>query len=66
MSERKVIDCRLYPSERGCSLSIEGTEEEVLEAAMIHAITAHGHTDGPELREQLRAILKDVEESPAS
>ena len=63
MSERKVIDCRSYPSERGCSLSIEGTEEEVLDAATLHAITAHGHTDGPELREQLRALLKDAPEA---
>lgn len=61
MSERKVIDCRWYPSERGCTLSIEGTEEEVLEAATLHAVTAHGHTEGPELREQLRLLLKDVE-----
>ena len=60
MSQRKVIDCRSYPSERGCTLSIEGTEEEVLDAAMLHAVTAHGHTDGPELRKQLRALLKDA------
>jgi len=63
MSERKVIDCRSYPSERGCSLSIEGTEAEVLDAATLHAITAHGHTDGPELREQLRTLLKDASEA---
>jgi hypothetical protein len=66
MSQRKVIDCRLYPSDKGCTLSIEGTEEEVLEVAMLHAVTAHGHTDGPELREQLRAIMKDVEQSSAA
>jgi hypothetical protein len=63
MSQRKVIDCRLYPSDKGCTLSIEGTEDEVLETAMLHAITAHGHTDGPELREQLRAVMKDVGEA---
>ena len=66
MSQRKVIDCRLYPSDKGCTLSIEGTEEEVLEVAMLHAVTAHGHTDGPELREQLRTIMKDVEQSSAA
>jgi hypothetical protein len=60
-SKRKVIDCRLYPSEKGCTLSIEGTEEEVLEAATQHAVSAHGHANRPELREELRAILKDVE-----
>lgn len=64
MSEekRKVVDCRLYPSENSCTLSIEGTEEEVLEAATQHAVIAHGHTNGPELREQIRGLLKDVEE----
>jgi predicted small metal-binding protein len=63
MSEekRKVIDCRAYPSEKGCTLSIEGTEEEVLEAATQHAVTAHGHTNAPELREQLRGLLKDAD-----
>lgn len=61
MPQRKVLDCRTYPSERGCTLSIEGTEEEVLDAGILHAITAHGHTDGPEIREQLRALLKDAD-----
>jgi predicted small metal-binding protein len=61
-TRRKVIDCRLYPSEKGCTLSIEGTEEEVLEAATQHAVTAHGHTNSPELREQLRTLMKDVSE----
>jgi len=60
--KRKVADCRLYPGESGCTLKIEGTEEEVLEAATQHAVTAHGHTNSPELREQLRALLKDVDE----
>jgi Protein of unknown function (DUF1059) len=54
---RKSIDCRLYPSEKGCTLKISGTEEEVLEAASAHAITAHGHADTPELRNELRALL---------
>jgi predicted small metal-binding protein len=58
MSERKSIDCREYPSESGCTLRIEGTEEEVLEAAVTHAISKHGHADEPELREQIRTLLK--------
>ena len=58
-TKRKAIDCRLYPSEKGCTLRIEGTEEEVLEAAIQHAVTAHGHTNSPELREQLRGLLQD-------
>jgi predicted small metal-binding protein len=61
MSERKAIDCRDHPSERGCTLRIEGTEEEVLDTAVNHAINMHGHTNNPELREQIRSLLKPVE-----
>ena len=61
MSERKAIDCRDHPSERGCTLLIEGTEEEVLDTAVNHAITMHGHTNNPELREQIRSLLEPVE-----
>lgn len=55
---RKVIDCRDYPGSR-CTLTLEGTEEEVLEAAVQHAVKAHGHEDRPELREQLRGMLRE-------
>ena len=61
-SKRKAVDCRLHPSEKGCTLRIEGTEEEVLEAATQHAVTAHGHTNSPELREQIRTLLQDAVE----
>ena len=59
MADRKSIDCRDYPSDKNCSLKISGTEEEVLEAAVQHAVSAHGHTDPTELREQLKSMLKD-------
>ena len=42
---------------------MEGSEEEVLDAGVLHAITTHGHTDGPELREQLRVLLRDAEKN---
>jgi len=57
--QRKVVDCRQYPSEKNCSLAISGTEEEVLTVALRHAVNEHGHQDTPELREQLKALLKD-------
>jgi predicted small metal-binding protein len=57
--QRKYIDCREIPSEKNCSLKISGTQEEVLEAAVQHATSAHGHENTPELREQLRKSLKD-------
>jgi cytochrome P450 len=56
---RKVADCRDFPSETGCTLSISGTEMEVLQAAAEHAVSTHGHVDGPELRAQIRDMLKD-------
>ena len=59
MAARKSIDCRNYPSEKNCSLKISGTEEEVLDAAVQHAISAHGHPSAPELREEIRSMLKD-------
>jgi hypothetical protein len=56
---RKVADCRDFPSETGCTLTIAGTESEVLDAALHHAITVHGHEDTPEVRDWLRGSLKD-------
>ena len=59
MATRKVADCRLFPSEKNCSLCVSGTEEEVLTVAVRHAINEHGHKDTAELRAQIRGILKD-------
>jgi len=59
---RKYVDCREMPSESGCDLTISGSEKHVLDAAVIHAVTAHGHEDSPELREQLRGALKEEPE----
>ncbi len=58
---RKVADCRLFPSENNCTLTIAGSEEEVLDAATAHAIASHGHADTPELREEIRRTLQDEE-----
>ena len=62
---RKVADCREFPSESGCSLTISGEEEEVVRAASEHAVSVHGHEDTPELREQVRGMLKDEVGAPA-
>jgi predicted small metal-binding protein len=58
---RKVADCRDFPSDTNCTLTITGTESEVLQAAAEHAVSTHGHTEGPELRKQILASLKDEE-----
>lgn len=58
--QRRSIDCREYPSEIGCTLRIEGTEDEVLDAAVNHAVAKHGHPDTPELRDEIRKLLKNA------
>jgi predicted small metal-binding protein len=58
---RKMIDCRKVPSDTNCTLTIAGTEDEVLDAASAHAVARHGHEDTPELREELRGSLEPAE-----
>lgn len=58
---RKMIDCRKVPSETNCTLTIAGTEDEVLDAAAAHAVARHGHEDTPELRDMLRGGLEPAE-----
>lgn len=58
--QRKYIDCREYPSEMNCSVFMSAdSEEELLEAAVQHAVAVHGHKDTPELRENLCSLFKD-------
>jgi len=54
---RKVFDCNDLPGD--CTLTISGTEEEVLEAQARHAVVVHEQVDGPQLREFIRAYLKE-------
>ena len=58
---RMMADCRRWPSDINCSLTIIGEEDEVVEAASQHAVSAHGHEDTPELREQTRGFLEPAE-----
>jgi len=57
-AQRKSIDCRDYPSEKNCSLKISGTEQEVLDAAVQHAVSVHGQEETPDLREQIKSMLQ--------
>jgi predicted small metal-binding protein len=54
---RMMLDCSTMPSETGCTLALRGEEDEVLRAAVAHAVDVHGHTDDDELRDALRASL---------
>ncbi len=62
---RKMVDCRRMPSEINCTLTIAGEEEEVLDAAVAHAVDKHKHENTPELREQIRAGLVNAEPAMA-
>lgn len=57
--KRKAIDCRRFPSDSKCSLALSGTEEEVLKAATEHAVSSHGEKNTPELKEEIRKMMKD-------
>lgn len=58
---RMMADCRRFPSDTNCSLTIIGEEEEVVRAAAEHSVSVHGHEDTPELREQIRGMLEPAE-----
>lgn len=56
---RKYIDCREVPSESNCTVSIAAdTEKELLEVAVQHAVSVHGHKDTPEFRQMLTSAIK--------
>ncbi len=60
MKQRKHIDCRSYPSDMNCTIAISAdSEQELVEAAVQHAVSVHGHQDTPELRTTLKTLLKD-------
>jgi hypothetical protein len=55
---RRMFDCREWPGE--CTLAISGEEDQVVEAQLLHVVQVHGQEDGPDLRELIRASLKDA------
>jgi predicted small metal-binding protein len=55
---RVMADCRRFPSESKCSLTIIGEEDEVIRTAAEHAVSVHGHEDSADLHDQIRALLE--------
>jgi len=56
---RLFIDCREHPSEMNCTVAISAdTKQELVDAAVQHAVAVHGHTDSAELREQIGKLIK--------
>ncbi|MCD2191781.1 DUF1059 domain-containing protein [Actinomycetospora endophytica] len=62
---RKMVDCRDVPSDIGCTLTLTGDEDEVVEAATQHAVAVHGHTDDAALRDMIRSGLRDAQPATA-
>jgi predicted small metal-binding protein len=57
---RKYIDCRLFPSEMNCTIAISAdSEQELIEAAVQHAVAVHKHHDTPEFRSQIKQAIQE-------
>ncbi|TMH65747.1 MAG: DUF1059 domain-containing protein [Betaproteobacteria bacterium] len=57
---RKYVDCREFPSDMKCTVALSAdNEDELLDAAAQHAVTVHKHSDSPELRRQLRSMIRE-------
>ena len=57
---RKFVDCRKVPSDMNCTVAISAdSEEELLEAAVQHAVAVHSHEDNEELREMIRGGIEE-------
>jgi len=53
---RKHIDCREFPSESKCTIAISAdSEDELVSAAVQHAIQVHGHQDTLDFRTRAEA-----------
>lgn len=59
---RKFIDCREFPSEMKCSIAISADNtDELVNAAVVHAVSVHGEHDSPAFRAELRKAIHDME-----
>ena len=57
---RKFIDCRETPSAMNCSIAISAdSEEELIDAAVQHAVSVHGHKDTPDFRTLIKGAIRE-------
>ena len=57
---RKYIDCREFPSDTKCSVTIAAdSEQELMDVAVQHAVSVHHHQETPELRQQLKQVMHE-------
>ena len=56
MAQRVKVDCRKYPSDKGCTVTISGSVEEVVELGWLHAKMHHAHKgeEEKELKDWIR------------
>jgi hypothetical protein len=59
-----AANCGKFPSEKHCQLVLmapESQRADLLDAAVAHAVSSHGHQNTPELRGELDKFLERVE-----
>lgn len=61
---RKYIDCREFPSEMKCTVAISADNmEELVSAAVQHAVSVHGEHDTPAFRAEISKAIHEMEPS---
>ena len=62
---QKYVDCSEMPSESKCTVAISAdSEKELIEVAVQHAVTVHGHQDTAEFRQMLMQAIKQGSPPP--
>lgn len=59
-----VANCGKFPSEKNCKLVIMAPadqREDLIDAALAHAVKHHGHQESPQLRKDLDGFLETIE-----
>ena len=59
-----VANCGKMPSERNCKLVMmapEGQREDLLDAAVAHAVKSHGHQESGQLRQEVNGMLETIQ-----
>jgi predicted small metal-binding protein len=55
---RRYIDCREFPSDMKCTVAISADgEDELINAAVQHAVAVHGERDTPEFRSEIKKAI---------
>lgn len=60
--KRIMADCRKFPSEKNCQFTIGADQsemDELVDVGVYHAVKHHGHTDSPQLREEIKKTISE-------